>query len=373
MNSIRDFIHSKTKQREQDGMLRSLKKTNPTLNDLSSNDYLGLKGSYEFSNFLKRKIQEFDDPISGSGGSRLLTGNYEYIEQLEEKIAKHFTSEAAIIFPSGYQANMGLLSCIFPRNFPVIFDEYCHASLKEGIRMSFARKISFRHNDMNHLEKILKKLNTPACIVTETVFSMDGDSPCLKTMNNLAQKYDSIIVADEAHACGIFGMNGKGLSVEFDRVFARTITFGKAYGVMGAAILCPKHVKEFLVNFSRPFIYSTAPSPLFCISIEAALDYTMLHREPLQALLENIKIIKSLFIKEFPQENCTNSAIQKIIIPGNEKVKKVALALENDGFAVLPVLYPTVPSNQERLRIVVHSFNTEEIFKNFFCSLKKLL
>jgi len=373
MNNINDFIFSKTKQREEDGMLRTLKKDNSLLTDLCSNDYLGLKRSSDFANFLKTRVQEFEGHISGSGGSRLLTGNYELIEQLEEKIANHFVSEAAIIFPSGYQANMGLLSCIFPRNFPVIYDEYCHASLKEGIRMSFARKISFRHNDMNHLEEILKKLNTPSCIVTETIFSMDGDSPSMNTLNNLAQKYDSIIVADEAHACGIFGTHGKGLSVDFDKVFARTITFGKAYGVMGAAILCTKQVKDFIVNFSRPFIYSTAPSPLFSISIFAALDYTMLQKQPIQDLLKNITIFKSLFLEEFPQENCTNSAIQKIIIPGNMRVKNVALALDNEGLAVLPVLYPTVPSNQERLRIVVHSYNSEQDFKNFFFMLKKLL
>jgi 8-amino-7-oxononanoate synthase len=366
---IYDKYYSKLEQRKNDGLLRKLKINDHKLIDLCSNDYLGLSSSVEFKEHLLYELTKFNKISSGSGGSRLLSGNYEQIENLEKRIADKFNSESALLFPSGYQANMGLLSCIADRNDFILYDELCHASIKEGIRMSFAKKIAFKHNDIEDLKKKMSKCKGTIFVISESVFSMDGDIANIDNLVKLCKENNCNLIIDEAHAVGVIGEKGEGLvaSKKYSKdVFARTITFGKAYACQGAAILCNTITKDYLINFSRPFIYTTAPSPIITKMIEVAIDYIETHPILLTTLNQNIEFWKSE-CKKYPKLNLkTNKTpIQKIIISGNENVKKISKIFSENGFLVMPVLYPTVAKGQERLRIVIHSKNNKKEFENF--------
>ncbi len=349
------FLDKKLVEREQNHSLRSLTIKRNDMIDFSGNDYLGI---------VKNKLieQSIDSRLShGSTGSRLLSGNYELIEETEKTIADFHQAETGLIFNSGYDANTGLLSCVPQKNDTIIFDQLSHASLRDGIRLSFANSFSFFHNDLQDLEKKLKSVNTTGqrFVVTESVFSMDGDMAPLKEISDLSEKYDAALVVDEAHATGVIGSKGEGLVQQLklqDKCFARIHTFGKACGVHGAIILGSDKLKKYLINFSRQFIYSTSlpPASVEAIKIAYQLFPSMeKEREQLGELLRifnnatsNLNILKS------------KTPIQPVIIPGNEEVKRIAKLCREKKFDIRPILYPTVPKGQERLRIVLHSFNT---------------
>jgi 8-amino-7-oxononanoate synthase len=307
----------------------------------------------------------------------LLSGNYEQIENLEKRISKKFQSESALLFPSGYQANMGLLSCVIDRNDFIFYDELCHASIKEGIRMSFAKKIAFKHNDINDLKKKISKCKGDIFIVTESIFSMDGDMALIDELIQVSEQTNCKLIVDEAHAVGVIGKEGIGLVASkgySDKVFARTITFGKAYGCQGAAILCDKITRDYLINYSRPFIYTTAVSPILTKTIELAIDYIEENPKLLKKLNENIEFWKQECLKYAELNLHVNiSPIQKIIISGNKNVRNASKIFSENGFLLMPVLYPTVPKGQERLRIVLHSQNNKKDFASFLFLLKNIL
>ncbi len=362
----------KIQQRQKEGMLRELQFRKDSLIDFCSNDYLGIASSKDFNIYLTDRISSAGFCVSGATGSRLLSGNYNIIEQLEARISKKFNSECALVFSSGYQANIALLSCVALKGDLIFYDESCHASLKDGIRLSLARKVPYKHNNLTDLkQKLSRHKYNNSFIVTETVFSMDGDTPDIETLYDIASFYNCNLITDEAHSAGIYGDNANGLTSHSGKTYARTITFGKAYGTQGGAILCSGITKKFIINFSRPFIYTTAPSPLLCISVDAAFDFEEKNQYLKHKLLENIKYWKN-FAEKYKELNIssTNSAIQKIIIPGNENVKKIANLLQQNGYFILPVLYPTVQKNTERLRIVIHSFNCKKDIEHLFIQLK---
>jgi 8-amino-7-oxononanoate synthase len=323
--------------------------------DFSGNDYLGI---------VKNKlIEQLIDPrlSHGSTGSRLLSGNYELIEETEKIIADFHQAECGLIFNSGYDANTGLLSCVPQKNDTIIYDQLSHASLRDGVRLSFANSFSFFHNDLGDLEKKLQsvKNDQQKFVVTESVFSMDGDIAPLKEISDLCEKYDAALIVDEAHATGVIGSKGEGLVQHLnlqEKCFARIHTFGKACGVHGAIILGSKKLKKYLINFSRQFIYSTS---LPAASVEAIkISYELFpfmekERKHLQELIDVFNNPTSKF-------NILGSEtpIQAVIIPGNEEVKNIAKKLRAKKFDIRPILYPTVPKGQERLRIVLHAFNT---------------
>ncbi len=338
--------------------------------DFSSNDYLGLSVSELVFREAGSILERGGGIRNGATGSRLLTGNHMLYPETEEMLAHFHHSEAALIFNSGYDANAGFFSCVPQRGDVVLYDEWIHASIRDGIQMGPAGAYKFRHNDMEDLEeKLLRvrgndKRDVHIYIVTESVFSMDGDSPDLPAMAGLAARYAAYLVVDEAHAVGVFGVNGEGLVQELgleDRVFARIVTFGKAMGCHGAAVLGPCRLKDYLVNFARSLIYTTALPAHSLATIRAA--YGMLSgSHARKALHRNISVFKSglhdlkldtLFVP-------SNSAIHCCVIPGNEKVKKIASHLAEEGFDVKAILSPTVPAGQERLRFCLHSYNTTE-------------
>lgn len=340
--------------------------------DFSSNDYLGFaRNATIFENSFKI-LKEHSLEFNGAKGSRLLSGNHKLFNLAEKCIAKFHQADSALIFNSGYDANLGFLTAVPQRGDLVFFDELSHASIREGIKAGLAKGLKFKHNDLRDLqEKISKqKVLNPSAdlyIITESVFSMDGDSPDLVELVNLAKEYNCFLVIDEAHATGVFGAKGQGLVQELgiqDAVFARIHTFGKAMGCHGAVILGSEKLREYLINFSRSFIYTTALPPHSVATILASYQYleSNLENKELDKLKSNIEFFNNEFDKGSYSFHLTKSesAIQCCLIPGNDNVKKMAALLVGEGYEVKPILAPTVPAGMERLRICLHSFNSKE-------------
>jgi len=339
-----DFLHKKLREREQLQAFRKLKLMQGMV-DFCSNDYLGI---------VKNNLLQVSAHFShGSTGSRLLSGNYPLAGEAEQLIASFHQAEAALLFNSGYDANVGLLSCVPQKGDTILYDHLCHASIRDGIRLSFAQAFSFKHNDIEDLQKKLQSATGEVFIVTESVFSMDGDLAPLQEMAKLGGH----LIVDEAHATGVIGQRGEGLVQQLqlqDKCFARVHTFGKAVGCHGAVVLGSAALRDYLINFSRPFIYTTA---LPEVSVAAICESYKIFPQ----LMQERKHLQEL-IAAFPLGN-SPTPIQMVIIPGNEAVKQVATRLQKNGFDVRPILYPTVPKGSERLRIVLHAFNTIEQIK----------
>ena len=317
--------------------------------DFSSNDYLGFAKNEEIFDATHQYLVDNNIKINGATGSRLISGNHNLYTITENYIAEFHQSETALIFNSGYDANVGFFSAVPQRNDIILYDELCHASIRDGIQMSHAKSYKFQHNDYEDLESLLKRFVTlsgvevSVYIVTESVFSMDGDTPNMETLVSVSEKFKALLVVDEAHALGVFGEKGEGLMQSQnlqDKIFARIMTFGKGLGCHGAAILGSAGLKEYLVNFARSFIYTTGLSPHSVATVLIA--YQNLNQScELKKLKENISFfnqqkqllgIKSLFVY-------SKSAIHSAIIPGNEKVKQIAPQLQEKGFAVKAILF----------------------------------
>ncbi|CAL68499.1 aminotransferase class I/II-fold pyridoxal phosphate-dependent enzyme [Christiangramia forsetii] len=337
--------------------------------DFFSNDYLGFSRSEAITGNSLKIIKEFGT-VNGATGSRLLSGNHPLFKKVENQLASFHNSQSALIFNSGYDANIGFFSAVLQKADIILYDEFSHASIRDGLKMSLARNYKFQHNDLGDLAQKLERLTSnkeekEIYIVTESVFSMDGDSPDMIGLVELAEKYHANLIVDEAHATGVFGEKGQGLVQQLkleSRIFARIHTFGKAMGCHGAVILGSSDLKDYLVNFSRSLIYTTALSPHAVATISAA--YRNLDREQghLNELKKNIQHFKS----EILQNNLqyifieSDSAIQACVISGNTKVKRAALELQKQGFIVKPILSPTVPAESERLRFCIHSYNSKQ-------------
>jgi len=370
MKRIPKSVALKLEQREQNNSLRKLSLAN-NLVDFASNDYLGFSKSESIfkethSYLIHHKIIQ-----NGATGSRLLSGNHIVYQDAENYIAKFHQSESALLFNSGYDANVGFFSAVPQRNDVILFDELAHASIRDGIQLSNAKSYKFQHNDFEDLERIILKLSTSnqqpltIFVVTESVFSMDGDTPNLEELVQICDKHNCYLVVDEAHALGVFGDQGEGLVQMLglqDSVFARLMTFGKGLGCHGAAILGNQKLIDYLVNFARSFIYTTGLSPHSVATILVAYQHLKTEKEALKKLRENVIHfnqeknqlgLNPLFVR-------SKSAIQSAIIPGNQKVKNSASLLQEKGFDVKAILSPTVPEGQERLRFCLHSYNSKE-------------
>jgi 8-amino-7-oxononanoate synthase len=334
----------KLSERQKNNALRKLS-TPSGLVDFCSNDYLGLA-----------QIHNSNNHRMGSTGSRLISGTTELYLQLEKDIAKYHHTESALIFNSGYDANLGFFSCIPQKEDTVIYDQLCHASIRDGIRLGLARSYAFKHNDASHLEEKLNQASGQAFVVVESVYSMDGDIAPLQEISDVCKRHDAKLIVDEAHAFGVFGDEGQGLANNIDTI-ARIYTFGKALGSHGATIVSNEIVNQYLINFSRPFIYTTALPPHAIERIQWGYQ-KIKHSKERQQLHNNIAYFKS---------NCDNnglieskSAIQCVVIGGNTQTRKAANYLSENNLDVKPILHPTVAKGQERLRICLHAFNNEE-------------
>ncbi len=370
MKNFPDKLHKKLTERKEKNALRELSLRSDLI-DFSSNDYLGFSKSKEIFHNAHQYLVENNLQENGATGSRLLSGNHKLYEDVERLLCNFHNSESATIFNSGYDANIGLFSSVPQRGDIILYDELIHASIRDGIRLSNSKSFSYKHNDLQDLEiSILRhsegvlESNQDIFVVTESVFSMDGDSPDLAKMAKMLKKHKVYLIVDEAHAVGVFGNRGCGLiqelKIESD-VFARIITFGKSLGCHAAAILGNKNLKEYLVNFSRSLIYTTA-LPLHSLAT-IKMAYTQLSDTiTIDKLKQNIQYFNS----EVKQNNLqsrfikSDSAIQCCIISGNENVKKTATLIREKGFDVKPILSPTVSQGEERLRFCLHSYNLEK-------------
>ncbi len=357
-HKIPSSITTLLEQRSQKNNLRSLKTHYPSI-DFSGNDYLGFSTSGSLANEMQKLVPS---KRSGSTGSRLISGNSVLFEEIEKDIARFHHAEAALIYNSGYDANIGLLSSVPQKRDLVLSDELIHASLIDGIRLSYATHYKFRHNDMGSLKELIvrhKESFDAIYVVVESVYSMDGDCAPLKELAALSNEYKFNLMVDEAHAIGVFGTKGRGLCHELDveqDCFARIYTYGKAMGCHGAAVVGNEELRTYLVNFSRSFIYTTAMPEHSLLAIKAA--YHLLQTTP---EIEKLKEIIQYFRKA-PKRNFieSNSAIHCHLRPGTEAVQTLEDQLHEAGFFVKSIKSPTVKENQERLRICLHSFNTKQ-------------
>jgi len=352
-----DFLKERLDELAEKGVLRSLHRF-PALTDFTSNDYLGISKNKLLRDFFSGRENH------GSTGSRLLAGNYPLMEEAENRIAAFHESEAALIFNSGFDANVGIMSSIPRRGDTIFYDQLCHASIRDGIRLSMAESFSFRHNDVDDLKRKLKVRARNCFVVTESVFSMNGDVAPLGELVSLCERHDLHLIVDEAHALGVIGERGEGLSQHQNlhrHVFARVYTYGKAAGCHGAAIVGSRLLISALVNFARPFIYSTALPETAVRAILASYQlfpYMTSQRDHLNTLIND-------FVEaNLPFEKLESTTpIQGVIVPSNEKVIEAANALQAQGFDVRPIRYPTVPAGSERIRISLHAFNTSSEVK----------
>ena len=356
LNKAGTHLQSKLNERKANGTYRSLKPESGLV-DFCSNDYLGFARSGEIRDAIALYLQQ-NAHLNGSTGSRLLSGNTALALKLEQDIARFHGAQTGLLFNSGYDANVGLFSSLPQRGDTVITDELIHASIIDGIRLSYANRYTFKHNDLDSLEDKLKQAKGNCYVAVESVYSMDGDSAPLAEILELTESYEASLIVDEAHAVGVFN---RGLVYEQglqQRVFATIVTFGKALGTHGAIVLGSKLLHDYLVNFARSFIYTTAASFAQLAGIKVAYDYLEQSAAEQKTLKENIALFKA-HVKA-PGLTNSDSGIQCIVIGGNELTANTAEVIRGKGFDVRPILSPTVAAGTERMRICLHTFNTHK-------------
>jgi len=390
-NRFPEHLLKALKEREKNGLLRTLKLNSPAI-DFCSNDYLGFSklgllkrlenqqgmtrlnppsggslatGNKEQRSSSSAQLASNSEQMFGSTGSRLITGNSELIEEAEKQIALFHHSESALIFNSGYDANVGLFSSVPQKNDLVLFDEYIHASIYDGIRLSHATHYKFKHNDLNSLSDLVnrhKANHANIFIAVESVYSMDGDTAPLREIAELYKTNNNIfLIVDEAHAIGVFGKQGRGLCSALNlekKCFARVYTYGKAMGCHGAAVAGSEMLRKYLLNFSRPFIYTTA---LPAHSIEAVLNaYKLLIETNQQEILrENISYF---FTKASSLNNLikSQSAIQSLLVDNLKRAEELEKLLAANNIHAKAIKSPTVKAGFERIRICLHAYNSRE-------------
>ena len=344
----------------QDG--RNIQINQQSMLNLSSNDYLGLASN------LHLREQFFDETpnehrIMSSSSSRLLTGNFPEYEQLENSLSHAFHGRAALLFNSGYHMNIGILPALSDSKTLILADKLVHASLIDGIRLSTAKYLRYRHNDLNHLMQQLQKYHVDESfdriiVVTESIFSMDGDETDLSELVRIKQQFNKVMLyVDEAHAIGVRGEQGLGCAEQYDVVDEIDFlvgTFGKALASVGGYLMCHPIVREYLINAMRPLIFSTAQPPI-CMAwthfiFQKALKLST-QRQHLHAISQSLQ--HTIQHKGF--ECPSTSHIVPVIIGDSQKTVEKAKQLQHAGFYIMPVRPPTVPKNSSRLRICLNT------------------
>jgi len=370
---MEEILKHALKKREEDGLTRELVAARPLpggrieINgreyvNLSSNDYLSLS----FHEDLATRSSSVKNTASSTCSSRLMTGSTPSHQALEKRIAILKGKEAALIFNSGYQANLGVLSALFGKNDAVFSDKLNHASIIDGVALSGAALKRFHHNDPEHLEYLLRR-ERGACrnalIVTETVFSMDGDIAPIRTLARLKKKYNCALMADEAHATGVYGKNGAGLAVGDDADIVMG-TFGKALAGFGAYVASSKAVRDFLVNFSRSFIYSTSlPEEIIELDL-LALDVAEKETSRRVELLANAAFLREE-LKKMGFDVPGESQIIPIVTGSVDKTMGLSDHLRKAGFWVTPVRPPTVPPGGSRIRLSLNYAHKKDVLERF--------
>lgn len=362
--SIPDLVHQG----------RYIMRENCKMLNMSSNDYLGLASN---ENLRQSFLQQYGDnfPSFTSSSSRLLTGNFPVYTDLEQLIAQRFQRESVLLFNSGYHANLGILPALTTTKSLILADKLVHASMIDGIRLSQCEFFRYRHNDYEHLKNLLEKNAGKfdrTFIVTESVFSMDGDVVDLNYLVQLKKQFpNTYLYVDEAHAIGVYGKNGLGIAERANVIADIDLlvgTFGKALSSMGAYVVCDQILKECLINQMRPLIFSTALPPFnvawthFIFERLPQLSKERTHLEQLSAFLRQEVEHRTQIM---PSQTC----IVPYILGENEATLAKAKALQEQGYYCLPIRPPTVPKGTSRIRLSLTADMTMDEVKQFVACL----
>ena len=326
--------------------------------DFTSNDYLGLS---RHPALRASVVEALRSQAVGASGSRLLRGHSAAHAELEQAATEFFGTEKALFFGSGFAANFALFSTLLARHDAVVFDEHIHASVKEGIHASPAKRFRARHNDVQSFEDAMRKAREAGArrllLAVESVYSMDGDLAPLPEFARLSQAHDAVLIVDEAHATGVFGARGRGLGEGLTPENIISVhTCGKALGVSGALVCGSRLITDYLVNKARPFIYSTAPPPIIAAAVKRALK--LVDEEPWRRtrVLALSRLAHDMICRGAPFRG---SQIIPVILGDAERTLSAAANLQRAGFDVRAVRPPTVPDGTSRLRISIHADHSE--------------
>ena len=344
-------LHKKIENRREKGTLRSLSSFEGMI-DFASNDYLG---------FAKEESNQTGVSGQGATGSRLISGNSNLIEEVEQNLADFFESEAGLCFNSGYDANIGVFSSIPQRGDVVLYDEFIHASARDGIRLSHAKSFGFKHNNLEDLKRLLElNKSQTTYIAIESLYSMHGDFCPLLDIVRLAEEYNGSVILDEAHAAGIYGVDGRGFAPALDlhaNCLIRLVTFGKTFGAHGAIALCSEEMREFLINFARSFIYTTAlPISAYQNMRESTQKVNALEKR--HVLQGNIDYFRSK-MTSLQLLSAPNSPIQFVRFADIAKLKSIEVQTKKENIFTKAIFSPTVSEGDEGLRISLHSYNSK--------------
>lgn len=400
-NTLAAILSSRLTQ----GRLRRLTIPSSTSVDFSSNSYLSLSSNpavkAAYVSFILPHLQSSSPEAGfglGSGGSRLLDGNSAFTEDLERRISEFHGADAGLLFNSGFEANTGLFACVPQKGDVIVYDELIHASVHDGMKLSRAQRIAFAHNKVYDaatssasskdpsLDSLLKSLAEDTevssgkkniFIAAEGVYSMDGDLAPLQEIVECVEKRlpqgNGYVIVDEAHSTGIFGQQGRGLVCQLgleDRIWARVHTFGKAMGCSGAIVLCSSTTRSYLINYARSFIYTTAMAFPSLASIRTTYDFLAQGHadslvQNLQSLIHHMHTLLTQLIERHAPSpelfRINPEAPQSPILPLlTSRARNLAQYCQERGFTVRPIVAPTVPAGQDRVRVCLHAGNTVE-------------
>ena len=346
---------------ESKGLKRRLRVATPGI-DFSSNDYLALNSSGRLLEIVKAGLNGLLNQV-GSTGSRLVRGHHVLFEQAEERFARFAGQESALLFSSGYAANVGSLQALVGQRDLVFCDRLCHASLLDGVRLSGARRHYFAHNDLNDLESLLRRHETPRgrrWIVSEALFSMDGDSPDLPALCDLAARHSALVCLDEAHSIGVLGPGGAGLAAEHrlaEQIALHVFPCGKAPGLQGAFVAGRAPMREILIQRARSFVFSTAQPPFLASVLGDVIEE--IQTDPMQRARDHLRSLSSYLTERLARAGFDTGRARSVVVPiiVGEESRALALAekLQNEGVDARPIRPPTVPAGTSRLRISLHA------------------
>lgn len=345
--------------------------------DFTSNDYLGFAGSARLKDAIAAALGR--GVPAGAGGSRLLRGNYEEHEALEEEAAAFFGADRVLYFGSGYAANVALFSTLPQRGDLIVYDALVHASVHEGMQMSRAQAVAVAHNDAEAFAQVIEKWRTDGgsghpWIAVESLYSMDGDRAPLDELAALALRHDGFLVVDEAHATGVFGPGGRGFAagLEARENIIVLHTCGKALGVSGALLGANAALCDYLVNRARGFIYSTAPSPLMTAAVREALR--MLADEPrTREMFDELRMFANAEFTAKLGMSGSGSQILPVLIGANDRAARIAARMRENGFDIRAIRPPTVPEGTARLRVAITLNVSREMISKMFTKLAQII
>ncbi len=368
-----EYLEQELTEMKENGLFRNLvpldsaQAATVTINgkeviQLSSNNYLGLTNHPRMKKTAVRAVEAYG---AGTGSVRTIAGTFSMHEQFEKKLANFKHTEATLVLQSGFTANQAILSSLLTAEDVVISDELNHASIIDGIRLTKAARKIYKHVDMKSLETALKEAGDyrNRLVVTDGVFSMDGNIAPLPEIVELAEKYEAIVMVDDAHASGVLGRNGRGTVDHFDlngRVHIQVGTLSKAIGVLGGYIASTQAVRDYLIHKGRPFLFSTSHPPAVTAACSEAIDILLEEPERIDKLWHNTKLFKDGLHQLGFQTGKSETPITPVLVGDGAKAHKLSDQLLSNGVFAQGIAFPTVPRDSARVRTIVTAEHTEE-------------